>query len=218
MRALDAIIYGSREEADRAAAAVRRVHAGVRGRLGGPAGPFPAGTPYSALDPPLLLWVHESLVDTILVTYRALVGPLDPTEAEAFHGDMRIVGRLFGIPDATLPETIADLEADRDRRLRSGEIAVTPAAHDLAAAVMRPPAPARLRAAFRGIAVVTVALLPPELRAQYGFRWGRGRERFFAAATRPARRAIPPAVRLVWRRVVPPASAASSARRPRPAG
>jgi len=217
MRALDAIIYGSREEADRAASAVRHVHEGVRGRIVEPMGPFPAGTAYSALDPDLLIWVHTSLVDTILVTYEALVRPLDREDAEAFHRDMRTVGGLFGIPDGALPETLRELRADQAGRMRSGAIVVTPAARELAAAILRPPAPARLRPLFRGVAAVTVALLPSQLRAQYGLRWSRGRERVFDVASRPARRAIPPTVRLLWRRVVGPSAGAAPRPRVSPA-
>jgi uncharacterized protein (DUF2236 family) len=47
LRAFYSIIYGSREEADEAADAVRQVHATVQGRTRTRLGPFPRGTPYS---------------------------------------------------------------------------------------------------------------------------------------------------------------------------
>lgn len=37
---------------------------------------YPAGTPYAADDPELLLWVLFTLVDSALVVYRRYVGPL----------------------------------------------------------------------------------------------------------------------------------------------
>ena len=36
-------------------------------------GPFPAGTPYAADDPELLMWVLFSLVDSGIVVYERFV-------------------------------------------------------------------------------------------------------------------------------------------------
>src|SRR5215218_4519242 len=44
-RVMNAIGFGTREEADRMTARVRAMHARVRGALREPAGRFPAGTP-----------------------------------------------------------------------------------------------------------------------------------------------------------------------------
>src|SRR3954466_6305266 len=70
---LDTIAWGSRGGGQRAArpggggAPPRRVRAmprRVRGRLTLPAGRFPAGTPYAADDPVLLLWILAALADS----------------------------------------------------------------------------------------------------------------------------------------------------------
>src|ERR1700710_2761913 len=53
---MDLIAWGAREEPARACRRVRSMHSKVRGELAEPAGRFPAGTPYSADDPELLLW------------------------------------------------------------------------------------------------------------------------------------------------------------------
>src|SRR6478609_5393361 len=60
---IDAVVFGEREAADAATARVRRVHGRFRGRLAEPAGPFPAGTPWAADDPDLLLWIIATLAD-----------------------------------------------------------------------------------------------------------------------------------------------------------
>src|SRR5688500_9264170 len=69
LRALYLIIYGSTHEAERAGEAVRAVHAHVHGTTRERLGPFPAGTPYAAADPDLMLWVHATLVGTSLAVY-----------------------------------------------------------------------------------------------------------------------------------------------------
>ena len=49
------------------------MHGKVRGELERPAGRFPAGTPFAADDPELLLWVLATLVDSALVFYDTYV-------------------------------------------------------------------------------------------------------------------------------------------------
>src|SRR6476659_2281805 len=70
---MDLIAWGTREEADRATRRVRAMHKRVRGTLAEPAGRFPAGTPYAADDPALLLWVLACLVDSALVVFQKYV-------------------------------------------------------------------------------------------------------------------------------------------------
>src|SRR3954452_18429065 len=68
--------FGSRAAADRATRRVRAMHGRVRGELREPAGHFPAGTPYAADDPELLLWILATLVDSALLVYDGYVGSL----------------------------------------------------------------------------------------------------------------------------------------------
>src|ERR671910_1852155 len=67
---MDTIGFGSRVDADRATRRVRAMHRRVRGVTEAPAGRFPAGTPYAADDPALLLWILACLVDSSLVVYQ----------------------------------------------------------------------------------------------------------------------------------------------------
>ena len=60
---------------------VRAIHKTVHGTIPRAMGPFPAGTPYSAEDPELLLWVHATLIDTALAIYT-LVIPAMPVKHE----------------------------------------------------------------------------------------------------------------------------------------
>src|SRR5262249_7540734 len=60
--ALYTITFGTKSEADRAGAVVQAVHNRVKGSTSSDLGVYPAGTPYSAGDPELMLWVHATLV------------------------------------------------------------------------------------------------------------------------------------------------------------
>src|SRR6266545_808516 len=62
LRALYLIAFGTKEEAERVAEVVQTVHTRVHGATRTQLGRFPPGTPYSASDPELMLWVHATLV------------------------------------------------------------------------------------------------------------------------------------------------------------
>lgn len=191
MTALYTLVFGSKAEADRAAAVVRAVHARVRGRIRERMGPFAAGTPYSASDPDLMMWVHATLVDTGLVMYETYVRSLDPSEAEGFYQDMKLVARLFGTPAGVIPKTLTGFRDYLRERLESPEICVTKAARDVAETVLRPPVPAPLRPTLAALNLTTVGLLPPSLREEYGFRWSLPQRAALAASAQSVRRLLP---------------------------
>src|ERR1700712_3320199 len=74
---MDAIAWGPKAEADRKTRRVRAMHARARGTLPAAAGRFPAGTPWAADDPELLLWIVACLVDSAVVVYDRYVERLD---------------------------------------------------------------------------------------------------------------------------------------------
>jgi uncharacterized protein (DUF2236 family) len=168
---LGAIGFGSREEADRMTRQVRAMHGRVRGTLSEGAGPYPAGTPYRADDPELLMWILFTLVDSGLVVYRMYVGSLDEEEQAAYWEDHRVVGRLFGLRDRDMPDTLPDLRDYRREMLGSERIVVTDWARTRARQiVLDPPIPWVARPLLETVNFVTIALLPDRIRRQYGFR------------------------------------------------
>jgi uncharacterized protein (DUF2236 family) len=171
-RVMDAIAFGSRTEADRATRRVRAMHRRVRGVLAEPAGRFPAGTPYRADDPELLLWILAALAESALLVYRKYVRALSRGEQDALWSDYRLVGRQFGLRERDMPTDIEAFEAYMARMYASGDLVVTPAARELAIeVVLRPPVPLHLRPVRDVVNQVTVGLLPAGIRRQYGFSW-----------------------------------------------
>jgi uncharacterized protein (DUF2236 family) len=166
-RVLDAIAFGTREEADRLTRRVRAVHARVRGTLEETAGRFPAGTPYRADDPDLLMWVLFTLVDSAGVVYHKYVGQLSAAEQDELWADYRIVGRLFGLRERDMPD---DLDAYRDQMLGGDSLYVSGWARERARAiVLEPPVPLAARPLLETVNFVTIALLPDRIRREYGF-------------------------------------------------
>jgi uncharacterized protein (DUF2236 family) len=178
---LNAIGFGTREEADRATKRVRAIHRRIRGTLKEPAGRFPAGTPWAADDPELLLWILATLVDSNLLVYQRYVGPLSRDEKQAYWEDFKVVGKLFALRKRDMPETIEDFEEYMRAMIASGDLYVSREARELAIdIVMRPPLPPVMLPVRELINQTTVGLLPKEIRRLYGFRWDPAR----AAAVR----------------------------------
>jgi uncharacterized protein (DUF2236 family) len=162
--------FGSRAEADEVTRAVRAMHRRVRGRLATTVGPYPAGTPYRADDPELLLWVLFTLVDSALVVYRKYVASLSREEEAAYWEDYKVIGRLFGLREQDLPGTIDDLDAYRRTMLEGDRLHVTDWARRRAREiVLGPPIPWSARPLLETVNFITIALLPDSIRRQYGF-------------------------------------------------
>jgi len=203
MTAVWTVVYGSRADADRAGRRVRAMHARVRGRIAEPMGPYPAGTAYDARDPALLMWVHATLVDTAVLMYERYVGRLSDADKAAYYEDMKTLARVFGTPDEAIPADYEAFRAYMRERLASDEICVTDTARDIAATVMRPPIPLPLRPAWELLNQVTVGLLPPRLREEFGFSWDPARAALLRASAEPVRRVLLPLLPDALRSIAP---------------
>jgi uncharacterized protein (DUF2236 family) len=167
---MTAIGFESREKADRMTRRVRAMHRRASGTLEADAGPFPAGTPYAADDPALLMWVLFTLVDSGLVVYERFVASLSREEKERYWSDFRVVGNLFGLDDDAMPADLDGLDRYREEMFASGELYVSDWARTQARSiVLDPPVPIQLRPLVEAVNFVTVALLPAPIREQYGF-------------------------------------------------
>jgi uncharacterized protein (DUF2236 family) len=191
-RTLDAtlrIVFGTTSEAEAAAAQINRIHAAVKGQLPESSGRFGAGTPYAALDPELLLWVHATLVDTTLEVYPRFVWPLGPGALERAYQESKTAARILQVPEALLPADLAAFRSYMREMVASDAIAVAPFQRELADAVLYPPIlPRPLRAL--GVAI-TAGLLPPKVRESYELVLTPGRRRVFEWSARVVRGILP---------------------------
>lgn len=169
---MDAVAFGTKARADRLTAHVRAVHRTVGGELTEPAGHFPAGTPYRADDPELLLWILAALAESAMLVYGKYVRSLSRGELDSLWRDYRVVGRRFGLRERDMPADIDGFEAYMAAMYSSGDLYVTPHARELAIEiVLNPPVSLRMRPLVELVNQVTIGLLPPNVRRQYGFSW-----------------------------------------------
>jgi uncharacterized protein (DUF2236 family) len=192
-KVLDLIAFGERDRARAATRRVRAMHRRVRGELAEPAGRFPAGTPYAADDPALLLWILATLADSAALVYERYVARLSAGEREALWADYRLVGRQFGLRVREMPGSWDDFQAYMADMVEGDDLYVTPRARELAIEiVMRPPVPRRLRPMLELANQITIGLLPGRLRRQYGFWWDPLREVAARGGAEYARRVTVP--------------------------
>ena len=167
---IDAITFGSRADADRMTRRVRAMHRRVRGRLGDAVGIFPAGTPYRADDPELLMWILYTLVDSAALLYTTYVGDLSTLQRAALWEDYKVVGELFGLRRSQMPDSLDVLHAYGAGMLGGDRLCVGDWARQRAKQiVLNPPVPTAARPLLETVNFITIALLPDEIRRQYGF-------------------------------------------------
>lgn len=167
---MNQITFGSKAKADKLTKMARSMHARVSGKLPNDVGPYKKGTPYAASDPGLLLWVLFCLVDSGLVSYQTYVRQLGAEERQAYWDDYKLVGKLFGLKASEMPESFDDLQEYKREMLDGNHLYVNEWARDRATEIVfNPPFPIYMRPLVETVNFVTIALLPREIRKQYGF-------------------------------------------------
>jgi uncharacterized protein (DUF2236 family) len=198
------IYFGSREEAEETGRIVQAMHRRVRGKTPADYGPVPKGTAYAASDPELGLWVLATLADSALVYYERIFGSLPDAERERYWSEYRRVGELLGLPPESMPATVAGLRQYVKGRMNDGSLWISEDRRAQAVQmILEPPFTGVLRTAAipltETIRLISVGLLPPEIRRLFGFGWDPAREALLRSALlqlRVGSRFWPDAVRL----------------------
>jgi uncharacterized protein (DUF2236 family) len=171
VEAMLALTFRDGADRQRAIDGILAIHARVHGTLPHAVGPFPAGTPYSAEDPDLVLWVHVTLLDSVVLVYERLVAPLCPAERDAYCREAVAVALDLGARPAQVPMAWLDVRTQFEGMLASGALVVSPQANELARALIEPSFAPVVRRLARLNRLVTFGLLPPAIREQYGVSW-----------------------------------------------
>ena len=188
----ETVFLGTKAEADRALAAVHRLHERVNGELTEAAGAHPAGSAYSAFDPELMLWTLAVIADSGRAMYETMVRPLSDEEREALWQDYVRFGELFGLPPDSVPATYREFSAWWEEKLSSPDLHATAHALEMAPLVaFRQPVPLPARLNLETQNLVIKGTLPERVRQIFGIRWSAAREAAFRSITAAHRRARP---------------------------
>jgi uncharacterized protein (DUF2236 family) len=181
--------FGSLEQAFVASRQLHRRHQGIRGTLPEPMGRFAAGASYEANEVEALLWVYATLIDSSVLAYELVLPPLSAAEREQYYTEGRLAAALFGVPPECWPQDWTGFSSYMNLALQSDMLAVTDATREMghrlqegAGLKLRPPY------WYRSL---TIQVLPPRVRAEFGFPYGTREQESAARALRWIRRIHP---------------------------
>jgi uncharacterized protein (DUF2236 family) len=177
LEAVNAVVYGTAEEADLAARRVWAVHERV------------VGATYRANDPELLMWVNATLIDTTLSLHARFLRPLRGADADRFYEESTLVGEMFGVPRDLQPPDLPAFRAYVREMVHTLQVSET--ARLLADAVLHPKLPWPVEPGMVLARELTAGLLPRRLREQFGLGWDRNRKAALLLAGAASRQVLP---------------------------
>lgn len=199
VHAMLSLTFGDEAARQRTIEGIRAIHRRVNGVLPESTGPYPAGTRYSAEDPTLVLWVHATLIESVLMVYEQLVAPLSTAEKDEYCSEAFPIAVALAAREEEVPKTWSELCCYLERAYAANTIAVGTQGRALARAVLSPSGGWLVAPATWINRTITIGLLPPRVREQYGMTWTTGRDRTVArllSFMRTTRRLLPRAVAL----------------------
>ncbi|WP_119726898.1 oxygenase MpaB family protein [Thermomonospora amylolytica] len=158
------VVFGSREEAEQISAIVTRMHDKV------------VGPDYEANDPELQVWVAATLFAVAAQAYQMLFRRrFTEAELEEYYQQSKIYATILGCPEERMPATYRDFREYYAHMV--GTLRINDASRYIADGVLHPTnLPLVMRPGLVPIRLITYGLMPPAIREQYGWRYGRLRE------------------------------------------
>jgi uncharacterized protein (DUF2236 family) len=185
----ETVFFGSRDQADTVLEAVRQMHQRVVGELPQDAGPhYPAGTPYSAFDPQLMLWTVGVIADSAQWFYENLVHRLNEAERNQLWLDYLRFAELFGMSRTDAPATYRDFRDWYEKQLMGADLHLTEEARYMGyASAFEIPMPSSQRMAKSVHDLVMLGSLPQRVRDLYGLTYSSAQARGCSMALMAAR-------------------------------
>jgi uncharacterized protein (DUF2236 family) len=161
------VVFGSRDQAIRAARHLYTLHTQIRGEMTEGVAAYGKGSRYEANEIGALRWVYATLVDSAVLAYESAIAPLTGEEREAYYAETKTMAALFGIPSDALPENWDDFVAYVNAMVQSNSLGVTQAARSMAQRILagagswiHPP---------RWYRTLTTMWLPERFREEFDF-------------------------------------------------
>ena len=199
VHAMLSLTFGDEVARQRTIEGIRAIHRRVNGVLQETTGPYAAGTRYSAEDPALVLWVHTTLIESVLMVYEKLVAPLTEADRDEYCLEAFPIALALAAREEDVPKTWRDLRCYLERVYSSNAIAVGTQGRELARAVLSPSGGSLVAPATWINRTITVGLLPSQVRERYGMTWTPRQDRIVArllSVLRATRRLLPDAIAL----------------------
>jgi uncharacterized protein (DUF2236 family) len=185
-----ALVFGTHDEVLQAARTINHLHHPVKGELSQSVGDYHQGAAYDAHNPELALWVFSTLVDGAISGYERFIGPLSASEKQSFFVDTCQLVGLLGVKESHLPVSYDDLCVYIEDMIASGKVVVSQKARKIAPFILAQTYPI-LKPLTLPPSRITVGLLPPLLREQYGYTFAPWEEMALSAFSTWTRRTVP---------------------------
>ncbi|KOG35806.1 MULTISPECIES: oxygenase MpaB family protein [Streptomyces] len=198
LRSVQLWIYGG-EDAAREGRRLRELHRDIRGTDA-------HGRRYHALTPAYYSWVHATGFPVYLRGLGLLARPLTEPQQRQLYAEWLQVGRVLGIHDRDMPQTIEEFWPYY-RKVLADELEATVVVRELLDTDLPVPAPDRgplpVRLALRLLwpalrrpflrlrAFLTVGLMPGDAREAIGLEWTDAQERTLRRYARIVRAVVP---------------------------
>jgi uncharacterized protein (DUF2236 family) len=160
------MVFGTLDQALAAARSLYARHTFIQGEMPEDAAGWPRGTHYEANEIAALRWVYSTLVESAVIAYEVIHGPLAPSQREQYYDETKTLAALFGIPAGALPQTWPEFADYNQAMHTSDQLGVTAdaraMAHNLlsgAGSWIRPP---------RWYRALTCSWLPERFRHEFG--------------------------------------------------
>ena len=188
----ETIFFGTKAEADKVLAFVHRLHENVRGEMPEDAGKVPAGTPYTAFDPDLMLWTLAVIADSGPFFYELFVERLSPEERDRLWLEYVRFGELFGMPAEVAPPSHREFREWFDGKLASDEMYLTADAREVGyATAFEIPMPSYRAPAKAVHDLIMLGSLPARVRELYAIPYSARQQAAFRTVVRALRATRP---------------------------
>ncbi|MGA7088744.1 MAG: oxygenase MpaB family protein [Candidatus Dormiibacterota bacterium] len=193
------VVFGTGDEAQAATRSVNQLHRRVSGELPEEhaVAAWAPGSAYRAQDQDLLLWVHASLIDSMLVTHRTVIGDLRPEVGDRYVREWDAIARLMGLPEGSTWESEMGMRNWINRQIRQGIALPGDGSRRVARVILGPGIAGPALAKVTNL--VTAGMLPARLRPEFGIGWNPAQSlafRSLALSLRSARPILPRALRV----------------------
>ncbi|MEU3750968.1 MULTISPECIES: oxygenase MpaB family protein [Streptomyces] len=198
LRSVQLWVYGG-EAAAEEGRRLRRLHRDIQGTDA-------HGRAYHALTPAYYSWVHATGFPVYRHGLGLLARPITDAQERQLYAEWLQVGRVLGIHDRDMPQTIDEFWPYY-RKVLADELEATVVVRELLDPDLPVPAPDRgpllLRPAIRLVwpvlrrpflrlrAFLTVGLMPPDAREAIGLEWTDAQERALRRFARVVRAVVP---------------------------
>lgn len=169
-RAVFTMIFGTAEQAFRAARALYQLHTRITGYLPDAVAGYAKGSRYEALQVPALRWVYATLIESAVMAFECVMPPLTSEERAAYYEESKVLAGLFGLPAEALPEDWSGFQSYTAEMIRSQALGVNDLARAMGQRIMS--GAGSWIHVPRWYHSLTVEWLPVRFREEFGMAFG----------------------------------------------